>query len=660
MSHPHILYRVPTGKRRRDRDSDTVTSIVHLAAEETNIRVASGTVKSVGLPETTVDLYTPVIEAATVESIVVLLPDGQGDERDYPADAGTVTSVGGVSLSVEALTYVAENTVITSISQISSSDTHGSVAGTNYIDAATVTAVASISATQIYTTPNDAATITAVSVPTAAEVTTYVTESGLVTSTANFVTATQTIFIDPAPNLTNIVTTVASVSAAVETVAWNPDAATIIALAVPVSAPTDAAAYIDNTQYLTTSVSLRTQTSLTLTRPVSGTTVASGTEGSTDAGTTTAVAIATATEIGPIRVTVPVATASASGVAPLLPSQPVSPPKAIASIPALTPSNTLLPASGLLPLGLPIPAIQLRLAPPVATATASVPAVAPGVRLFPPVSTASAIGTPTPASSIGGGVAPPGNTIAGWNLIVQDGLDWTAALGTWPNDQESGSTDPPGTNPAINGWKAYPNGWSDGMSGTYSPSRGLSVHDSVLDMYLHTDVGTGAAIVNVPYILVPGANAQNGLSTMRAAVRWKSESAPGYHIAFLLWPNTEDAGTDTWPHCGEIDWPEANLGGSDTLTAFMHRYAGTSAGDQDTYDSGVVAGGTGWHESVTEFIAGTRCTFYLDGVKIGESLSRVPVSACRWVLQVTTTDAGPPDPGTAAHLYVDWVAVYGP
>ena len=84
-------------------------------------------------------------------------------------------------------------------------------------------------------------------------------------------------------------------------------------------------------------------------------------------------------------------------------------------------------------------------------------------------------------------------------------------------------------------WVEYPDGWpstyTDGKPG-YQPAQVLSVHDGVLDFYLHNVNGLPSGANPSP--LVTGSSQYQTYG--RYTARIKSDTIPNYHAAWLLWP----------------------------------------------------------------------------------------------------------------------------
>ena len=260
------------------------------------------------------------------------------------------------------------------------------------------------------------------------------------------------------------------------------------------------------------------------------------------------------------------------------------------------------------------------------------------VTVTPGAKTPSGTTGSAPSGAIsGGGLDPSAQTmpvgnIPGWTQIWADNFPYNVSLGNFPG----------GTNGK---WKAYPDGWPDtSKNGQYNCTKVCSVHDGVLDMWIHSENGTH-------YVAVPYPNVPSGITYGRYAVRFTSDPLPGYKTAWLLWPDS-----DVWPRDGEVDFPEGGLDGS--ICAFMHRQDATSGSDQDAFCTQTHY--QGWHTAVTEWTPNS-IKFYLDGNVIGTSTSRVPNTPMHWVLQTETNIGGPaPDNSVQGHVYVDWAAVYRP
>ena len=194
-------------------------------------------------------------------------------------------------------------------------------------------------------------------------------------------------------------------------------------------------------------------------------------------------------------------------------------------------------------------------------------------------------------------------------------------------------------------WGAYPEPWRDtSRNGLYSPTRTVSIQNSMMDIWLHTE--NGVHLVAAPIPQLPGGTAQ---LYGRYAVRFRADPVDGYKTAWLLWPQS-----NVWPRDGEIDFPEGELDG--TISAFMHRQGAAVGSDQDAFSTGARYGD--WHTAVIEW-SPAAVTFYLDGAVIGQSTSRIPSTPMHWVLQnETSLTSTPPADSAQGHVQIDWVAVW--
>lgn len=232
--------------------------------------------------------------------------------------------------------------------------------------------------------------------------------------------------------------------------------------------------------------------------------------------------------------------------------------------------------------------------------------------------------------------APRGD-LPGWRQVFVEEFSTDVALGSWP--QQYART-----------WQTYPNGWPDtagkgGVASEYRPGRVLSVKNGILDYWLHTENNRTLGAVIIPAAGRSAIYQRYG----RYVVRFRADPVPGYKIAFLLWPQSEQ-----WPRDGEIDFPEGNL--TATIDAFLHFQNGKSGGDQVHFPTEVTY--QDWHTAVIEWTP-EAVVFILDDTLIGEVHERIPSTPMRWTLQVEHCLDGCDAPRTAAgHVQIDWVAQY--
>jgi len=241
---------------------------------------------------------------------------------------------------------------------------------------------------------------------------------------------------------------------------------------------------------------------------------------------------------------------------------------------------------------------------------------------------ANAPPAPSPPQPQGGsGEAMPVGDLPGWHQVFMDDFSNPLAAGQFPG-------------PYSAKWTAY-NGFYDAAHVGYYDQRAISVHDSFLDFYLHTENGRPIIAAPSPVVTAPWIGQQYG----RFTVRLKSDSLPGYKASLLLWPDGNN-----WDK-GEIDFPEGGLDG--TMWGFNHCVNNPSV---NCYNIDTQTAFTNWHTLTLEWSPG-RISYLLDGNVFGTTSESVPTDPMHWMLQ---TQAGTTAPAatTAGHLLIDWVAVY--
>jgi hypothetical protein len=231
---------------------------------------------------------------------------------------------------------------------------------------------------------------------------------------------------------------------------------------------------------------------------------------------------------------------------------------------------------------------------------------------------------------------------AGYHAVCLDDFTVNAPTGSW-GTQDGSAVVYSGDHGCR--WTEYPDGWSstytNGQPG-YEPSQVLSVHDGMLDFFLHNVNGLPAG-ANPSPVLSTGSQYQTyGIYSERMRI---SGPMSDFYIAHLLWPQNDA----NW-QSAESDFPEANL--ADHQVCFYAHFGGS--GNQDSNCQSIDF--TQWHTYTQVWSAGER-DYYLDGQLLGSSTSQVWSQPERWQLQ--TEPSGQND-GDSGHLYVDWVAVYAP
>jgi hypothetical protein len=222
------------------------------------------------------------------------------------------------------------------------------------------------------------------------------------------------------------------------------------------------------------------------------------------------------------------------------------------------------------------------------------------------------------------GTAAPAADLPGWHLTLSQDFTTDAALGSFSR--------------TYPGWSGYDGGKDTSRNGTYDSASVVSVQNGVVDEYLHPS-GGGARVA----ALTPP---MSGQTYGRYSVRFRADQVPGYKIAWLLWPTSEN-----WSQ-GELDFPEADLDGS--IAGFSHTIGSPSS---NAWAMDTNATMDSWHTATLEWSPG-QLTYTLDGKSWTSTNTRgIPTDPMRWVLQ-TETSLGGDVPTAGAHVYVDWVAAW--
>ena len=230
------------------------------------------------------------------------------------------------------------------------------------------------------------------------------------------------------------------------------------------------------------------------------------------------------------------------------------------------------------------------------------------------------------------------------------------------------------------GWSVYPDGWRStytalGVEG-YQPSTVLSVHDGVLDFYLHDDANGNPVGADLsPW---PGGNEYQTYG----AYSFCEKVAPAVHNdladfyeASLLWPQNDGDGP-----CAESDFPETYYPVSDPLTnpplnggsldngeiyAFAHYGTwNAQSGCQkyppppDNWDTPIDL--SQWHVYTQEWGPGYR-SYYIDGKYVYTSTNHVWSQPERWQLQMEPSPSAQVQKGGGTgHVYITWVWIGKP
>ncbi|WP_138734699.1 glycoside hydrolase family 16 protein, partial [Modestobacter excelsi] len=242
-----------------------------------------------------------------------------------------------------------------------------------------------------------------------------------------------------------------------------------------------------------------------------------------------------------------------------------------------------------------------------------------------PVPTTQAPAAAAPVVS--SGTAVPTGDLPGWRQTLSEDFTKAAPLGSFAS--------------TYRGWAGYDGGTDTSGNGRYNSATTTSVHDGLLDKYLHSD-GSGAQVMA---LTPPIASQTYG----RYAVRFKMDQVPGYKVAWLLWP-----ASDNWTD-GEMDFPEGSVGGK--ASGFAHDTTGNPSSNAWSVDTGTAM--SDWHTAVIEWAPGSL-TYTMDGRSwTTNSAKAIPTDPMRWVLQTETElEGGRPNASSAGHIYIDWVATW--
>lgn len=284
-------------------------------------------------------------------------------------------------------------------------------------------------------------------------------------------------------------------------------------------------------------------------------------------------------------------------------------------------------------------------------------------------STTTTTTLPPPPPPYGGTCATPfpgASQTLGGNRYALEGMDTftkDAAIGSFAQSYVPDATSLPVvyTGDHGMGWTEYPDDWPSTYTKPpnyatphegYQPSTVQSVHDGVLDFYLHDDAN-GYPVGADPSPL-PGGNryqiygAWSFCEKIAPNQAYSGAGLADFYQAPLLWP--DDSGGDSllWQFA-ESDFPEGELDNTthDTFWANAH-YGGLGYLDQYSF----TLDPNEWHVYTQVWGPGHRA-YYVDGQLIATSTSDVYDQPERWQLQVEPA----PQTGNSStgHVYVKWV-----
>lgn len=204
--------------------------------------------------------------------------------------------------------------------------------------------------------------------------------------------------------------------------------------------------------------------------------------------------------------------------------------------------------------------------------------------------------------------------------------------------------------------------------GLYSTAKTVSVHDSMLDVYLHSENGQAYSAALIP-------ENYKGHSGIRWDIRWKVnrlDTLGGWKFVGLLWPKS-----DNW-NDGEIDWPEVTDLGKHPRPASAIPGSGVDKNGGSSSQTGLApqsmsfmpAKGyfapyddSNWHVASLEWVpSANQMWFYIDDMLLGtvSGAANMPVGPMRLTLQFETWIGEGTVPANAkgAHVLVDWIRIY--
>jgi beta-glucanase (GH16 family) len=227
-------------------------------------------------------------------------------------------------------------------------------------------------------------------------------------------------------------------------------------------------------------------------------------------------------------------------------------------------------------------------------------------------------------------VSPPG-----WRRVFADDFTQNVPVGRFPSAVSAS-------------WFAYRDGLKDtSRHGTYMPSKVVSIANGMMNIHVHAEHGVHDLAAVLP--IIAGAHGRDGgLVYGRYMIRMRADVLPGYKLGVVLWP---DSGA--WPKDGEIDFPEANLGGP--IRGFMHYQNGVTRSDQAAFSTATTY--ARWHTATITWLPGS-VTFQLDGHLVGRVRKRIPNSPMHLIIQAETQIRGSgPANSTAGNIQIDWLTI---
>ncbi|MBT2501073.1 glycoside hydrolase family 16 protein [Curtobacterium sp. ISL-83] len=243
--------------------------------------------------------------------------------------------------------------------------------------------------------------------------------------------------------------------------------------------------------------------------------------------------------------------------------------------------------------------------------------------------------TPAPAPAPGGTGLPSGSVTSNgriWKQAYKQDFTTPAALGQFGT-----------VYPSIGTY----NGYSDTSGqGKYTPGRVLSVANGNLDFWLHSENGQPLVAAVLPDDYAPH-------TTGRVSIRYKTTNTDGYKFVGMMWPSS-----DNWNE-GEIDWPEADLGGTPRpASAVPGTFSNGGMSFQPSTQMFADSDTTSYHVATTEWDKGI-VRFYWDGKLVASTTKAVPTTPFRVTLQAETAiGEGTVPASSSGHVDIDWISIW--
>ena len=317
---------------------------------------------------------------------------------------------------------------------------------------------------------------------------------------------------------------------------------------------------------------------------------------------------------------------------------------------------------------------------PVATSTADTP------------STTTTTPSPAPSAPTGSPcpTAIPGDTLQLGRTYTREGEDTfakDAPVGSFAQSDvhDASLLKPIYTGDHGMGWSAYPDGWPSTYTAIdvdgsplatplegYQPSTVLSVHDGVLDFYLHDDaIGNPVGADVSPWPAGNEYQTYGAYSFCEKVAPTSYNDLSDFYEASLLWPQNQDDGP-----CAESDFPETYAsptnavlnGGSldnDQVYAFAHYGTWSAQSGCPKFLPAPDSANTPidlsqWHVFTQEWGPGYR-SYYIDGKYVYTSTSQVWSQPERWQLQMEPSPSSQVQKhGGTGHVYIAWVWIGKP